>query len=174
MGKRDPQVTPEGSLLKAKSDALRLLSVRPRSLEEMRGRLRLKKYPDGVIGEVLALFKRQGLLDDEKFAKLFAQSRLYSRPVGKRELEFELRKKGLSKELVSRTIEDLGEYDETEIAYQLVFSRFHKMTGVSPEKKKARLFGFLKRRGFSNAAIFSVLSKLFKDQENLGDFGSTT
>ena len=166
MSKKIAGNAPEETLVKAKSDALRLLSVRPRSVEELRGRLRLKRYADPVISLVLASFEKQGLLNDEKFAKLFAQSRLYSRPVGKRELEFELRKKGLSKPLISQTLENLGEYDEVETARQLVFTRFHKMTGISEEKKKARLFGFLKRRGFSSTAIFSALAKLFKDYQN--------
>ena len=49
---------------KIKSDALRLLSFRPRSEKELRQRLKLKKHPAPLIEEVLDLLKRQGMLDD--------------------------------------------------------------------------------------------------------------
>ena len=142
---------------------MRLLSFKPRSVEELRGRLKLKKYSEAVIVPVIESFRKQGLLNDEKFAKLYANSRVYTRPTGKRQLEADLKKKGLSKELVADTLAGLKDYDEKKTAKEFVFSRFQKMTGVTKEKKKARLFGFLKRRGFESNVIFDVLEDLFKD-----------
>jgi regulatory protein len=156
---------PEDRLLKAKSDALRLIAHAPRSVQELRTRLKQKKYGDELIDEVIEAFKKQGLLDDEKFAKLFAQSRVHTRPSGRRQLEFDMRRKGLSRETIGKAIEDLGEVDEKKTARDLVAGRFAKMTGVSDEKKKSRLFGFLKRRGFASQTIYAVLNELFRDME---------
>ena len=153
----------EAEVLKIKSDALRLLSFRPRSEEELRQRLKLKKHPAPLIDEVIGTFKRQGVLDDTKFAKLFAESRVYSRPAGKKNLELDLKKKGIPQALVQETLAGLKDYDEKKIAKDLVFKRYQKMTGIPRERKKARLFGFLKRRGFGNDVIFSVLSDLFSE-----------
>ena len=77
----------------------------------------------------------------------------------------DLRRKGLSGEIISKTMDSLQDYDEKQAAKDLVFSRFHKMTGISAEKKKTRLFGFLKRRGFNSNTILAVLSELFKEME---------
>lgn len=154
--------TDDAQAMKVKSDALRLLSFRPRSVEELKDRLRLKKHPEALIEEVIGSFRKQGLLDDTKFAKLYAESRVYSRPTGKRQLEADLKKKGLSSELVSRTIAAIPDYDEKKMAKDLVWKRFNKMAGIPDEKKKARLFGFLKRRGFETNTIFSVIEELFK------------
>ena len=151
----------ESLLLKAKSDALRFLSFKPRSVEEMREKLTRKNYSSKITEEVLSLLQTQGLLNDEKFARLFVNSRVYTRPTGKRQLEFDLKKKGLSKLLVDETIRNLQDYDEKKIVRDLVATRFQKMTGVSKEKKKSRIYGFLKRRGFNNDVIFATLSELF-------------
>ncbi len=159
MTKENP--TDDALRVKIKSDALRLISFKPRSIDELRRRLKLKKYPDAKVEETIESFKKQGLLDDEKFARLFAHSRVYSRPSGKRQLEFDLKRKGLSDSLVAETLKSLGDYDEKKAARDLTYARFQKMTGVSKEKKKARLFGFLKRRGFSDGAIFGALAELF-------------
>lgn len=155
--------TASAELVKAKSDALRLLSFRPRSVKELEDRLKRKRYPAALIADVIGQLKRQGLLDDEKFGRLMAHSSVHTRPMGKRRLEFDLERKGLSKETVQKSLESLGDYDEKKAAKDLVSGRFQKMTDLSEEKKKARLFGFLRRRGFSTNTIFSVLSDLFKD-----------
>jgi len=160
----------DASLLKVKSDAMRLVSFQPRSVSELRTRLKEKKHDEMLINEVIALLEKQGLLNDEKFAKLFAGSRMLSKPSGKRLIERDLRKKGLSDSVIKKTLAGAGDYDEKKAARDLVYARFHKMTGVSTDKKRARLFGFLNRRGFAAGTIFSVLSELFKEEQlqNLG------
>ncbi len=155
----------ESLLLKAKSDALRLLSFKPRSVEEMRARLTLKKHPPKIVQEVLNLLEAQGLLNDEKYARLFANARVYTRPTGKKQLEFDLKKKGLAAPLVDATIKNLQDYDEKKMAKDLAYTRIQKMTGVSSEKKKSRIYGFLKRRGFDNDVIFATMAELIHDDE---------
>ena len=160
-----PSNLDESALLKAKSDGLRLLSFSARSASELRSRLKLKRYPDDLVEEVIDSFQKQGLIDDVKFAKLFAESRVYSRPSGKRQLEIDLKKKGLSGELVRQTVDNLKDYDEKEMVRTLALRRLKGMSGVSKEKKKMRIYGFLKRRGFTNDAIFPVLDEILKGGE---------
>ena len=148
--------------MKAKSDALRLLSFRPRSVEELRGKLRVKKYAPGTIDNVIEVLRKQGLLDDEKFAKLYSNARVHASPRGIRQVEQELKKKGLSNDLIQRTVANLHDYDEKKTAYELAHRRFEKMTGISAVKKKTRIYGLLKRRGFQTDVIFAVLKDLFQ------------
>ena len=155
----------DDGLSKAKSDALRLLSFRPRSVDELGRRLKLKRYPEEIISQVLSLLGKQGLLDDTRFAKLYAESRIYNHPTGRSQIAFDLKQKGVKKEVVDETLASLHDLDEKKMARDLVFKRFQKMTGLSVEKKKARIFGFLKRRGFTHDAIFDAMKELFKDVE---------
>ena len=65
--------SPSGdSLERARSHALRLLKFRPRSEAELRRRLIQKGFSSSVAEALLAEMKRQGLLNDSKFARLFA------------------------------------------------------------------------------------------------------
>ena len=73
----------------------------------------------------------------------------------------DLKKKGLSGELVRQTLADLKDYDEKGMVRALALKRLKTMSGVSREKKKMRLYGFLKRRGFGSDAIFSVMNEIF-------------
>jgi regulatory protein len=154
----------DDALCKIKSDALRLLSFSPRSVAELKQRLKTKRYPDALIEEAVTLLTKQGLLNDEQFARLYANSKIHTKPVGRKKLETELKRKGLAPDLVQKSLESLSDYDEKQAARDLVARRFERMSDLPKEKKKARLFGFLARRGFSQNVIFLVLEELFRGE----------
>ena len=150
-------------LIKAKGDALKLIHVRARSVNELTERLKIKRYPEDIVSDVIEAFKRQGFLDDEKFAKLFASARIFGRPAGKRQVELELKRKGLSEAVVQKTIGEMRDYDEKKAAKELIARRFEQMKGLPSQKIKARLFAFLQRRGFNTDVIYSVINELLKE-----------
>jgi regulatory protein len=150
------------ALLKAKSDALRLLSFQARSVEELKKRLVQKKHPPELADRVIEVFKKQGLLDDEKFARLLANSKV-SRPTGRRRLEADMKKKGLKADVISRAIGGLEDYDEKKMARELAQSRYQRIKDLPTQKIKARLFGLLARRGFRSDTIYAVVAELFKN-----------
>ena len=155
-------------LLKAKSDALKLLSFQPRSVEELRKRLKLKKYSETLIGQVLDQLKLQGLLNDEKFAKFFSQSRLHTHPSGKKRLQFELKQKGITPEVAQRVLDAVSEDEEAESAKEIAARYLRSQKGVPRVKQRVRLYGFLRRRGYQNELVFKVMNELFK---GLGEAG---
>ncbi len=157
-------LTEDDAFLKAKSDALRLLSIRPRSVAEMTERLKRKHYPKEIIEKLIGVFQAQGLLNDDQFAKLFANARVHSNPQGRKKLAVELAKKGLAPTLIEKTVAGLKDVDEESMAMELARRRFEHMAGLSSEKKKFRLYGLLKRRGFDDGVVFGVIQKLMKDK----------
>ncbi len=157
----------EDTLAKAKKDALRLLSFRARSTAELRERLLKKRHSSETVESVVSFCAQQGLLDDEKFAKLYALSRIQSRPVGKRMIAFDLKSKGLPLAVIERAIGSIEDFDEKQIALDLAQHRYERVKGLPENISKARLYGFLKRRGFSNESVFYSISKLYRNAENL-------
>jgi SOS response regulatory protein OraA/RecX len=105
------------------------------------------------------------LIDDEKFARLFANSKV-SKPTGSKRLEADMKKKGLKPDVISKTIAGLEEYDEKKSARELVQSRYQRIKDLPAQKIKARLFGLLSRRGFRSDVIYAVVAELFKNGEH--------
>ena len=169
MNKRNPknEGTAEEVLANAKKDAFRLLSFRARSTSELKERLLRKKYAADTVEEVLSFCAKHGFLDDEKFAKLYAVSRMQSRPAGKRMMQFELRNKGISASVAERALGSIEDFDEKEIALEAASKRHRLMKGVSNQVSKARIYGFLKRRAFSQEAVSYALSKLYRNAESV-------
>ena len=140
--------------------ALRILNFRPRSEHELRERLSRKKLTGEFVDHVVADLKREGMLDDEKFAKLYALSRIQSRGLGKGLIRRELQPRGLSAELVSKAMGSIEDFDDFELAKNLACRRLANMKGLSAQAKKRRLHGVLFRRGFSPEIIFKALGAL--------------
>lgn len=146
---------------KAKSYALRLIHNRPRSQEELRKRLREKGYPEQIIDRLISDFKEEGLIDDRCFARLWARTRSQTSPRGLSFIRQELLEKEVDKDIVEQTIEELKkDFNEEEVARELLKRRLRLVAGLDKQKAKIRLFGYLKRRGFSSQVIYKLLKEI--------------
>ncbi len=146
---------------KAKDYALNLLSFRPRSTKEVRDRLKRRDYDEKVIEETVENLSRIGLLNDEEFARSWAQSRMQGKPMGRRLLEQELRQKGIDKEIIVEVRETTySQQDEEEVALSLAKKKLKSYRGLDDLTIKRRLYSYLGRRGFSPETISEVLEKI--------------
>ena len=126
--------------------ALRLLSVRPRSRRELQGRLLRAGFdPEEVQGELERL-ESVGLIDDEQFAREYAEQQLGNRLAGRRAVRSALAAKGVDRGSVELVLAEAGG-DETLRAEELARGRAPRFAGLPPEKAYARLVSFLMRRG---------------------------
>lgn len=76
--------------------AARLLEVRPRSIAEVRRRLRDAGYRAELVDAAIDRLAELGMLDDGAFARAWVESRDRARPRGERALRAELRGKGVA------------------------------------------------------------------------------
>jgi regulatory protein len=127
--------------------ALGLLAVRPRSRRELERRLLQARFEPAEVSDVLGRLERVGLIDDEAFARQYAQHRFGSRREGSRAVASGLRAAGVSAALAATTVEAAPD-DEEERAEALARSRAPRMTGVEPHKAFSRLSSLLVRRGY--------------------------
>ena len=131
--------------------AVRLLAAKPRSIEELRGRLMEKNWTNEEIVEtVLKKLEEYKYLDDEKFADDFAASKLRQKPVGRRRLKQTLANKKLDKETIDEAIRSVYEkMPEEEILERALVKRLRiKGKPETPQDKK-KFYDYLMRQGFS-------------------------
>lgn len=134
------------AVVKAIDQAVRFLSYRPRSLQEVHKHLAGKDIPEPVINEAIEKLQEQGYVDDHSFARFWVQNRSAFKPRGSRALRYELRQKGVKASIIDQT---LGEYlDETSAAYQAASGRTRRYRGSTRAVFQQKLGAFLQRRGF--------------------------
>jgi regulatory protein len=147
---------------KARAYAFLLLKFRLRSEKEMLARLRQKGFCQQISQDTVNFLKEKEFINDYVFAKVWVFSRL-KRPLGLRKIEQELAQKGVAGEIIQDALLQAKEqYSESQIVSQLAKLRFSKLKGIEPLKAKARVYGYLMRRGFSPDVIMEVIRDIGK------------
>jgi regulatory protein len=138
--------------------ALRLLSYRARSREELLWRFRDRGAPEQLAQEALQRLADAGLVDDEAFARRWVESRRRASPRGDRLLRSELARKGLPR----RTIDEAMSSAEDQRASALAAAQ-KKARALTKETEQVfgrRLTDFLLRRGFEYETVASVVREV--------------
>ncbi|MCX5709134.1 MAG: regulatory protein RecX [Candidatus Omnitrophica bacterium] len=146
----------------AREYAFLLLKYRLRSVEELRDRLKNKKFSETAIKNTIDFLKEKRFLDDAQFSRAWISSRL-KRPYGLRRIKQELRLKGVDKEIVERQAGDLScDYSEPDIVEEIVTRKADNLKGLEPVKARQRLYSYLIRRGFTPEIVIEKINRLWK------------
>jgi regulatory protein len=155
----------EDEKVRSKIQAYKILARRNNSEKELEDKLKRKGFSQSTIKFTLTDLKQKHLLDDEVFAELFARNRIILHPVGKRQLAFELKHKGISESLIDQTIEKIfSEFNEQKLADSLANKKMKTLKNQPPQKIKKKLGDFLVRRGFN----WEIVQNIF-DEQNFND-----
>ena len=143
--------------------ALDALSRRARSTTELSRWLRQRDYEPEEISDVLERLTAAGLLDDTRYAELFARSRLLDRKLSTRRVLAELGRRGISRPMAAAAVQVVTEdegVDEDAAAEAVARKKFRTMGSLAPDVARRRLFGFLARRGYDADVVRRVIAKL--------------
>jgi len=130
---------------KIRQQALRLLSRREFSVEELRTRLGRYSTNHSAVNAEIDRLTSAGLLDDLRAAEIMVRSRA-ERGHGPLRIRYELGEKGFSKELLD-SLMTAEHYDWKELACRARARRFTSLPG-SDVREKQRQLRFLQQRGF--------------------------
>lgn len=153
LGPPDPEADPEAV---ARAIVLRQLTLAPRSRAQLQDKLRARNCPDDVAARVLDRFAELGLVDDQAYADTLVRTRRESKGLARRALAHELRRHGVSGDIVAESLMGL-ESDEEEQARRLVDKRLRALHGLDPAVQTRRLAGMLARKGYSAALSYRVI-----------------
>ncbi len=131
---------------RAKLRALRLLEEMDRTEANVREKLQGAGFNEKAVEEAIAYVKSYGYIDDERFARVYIESK--SRNKSRKQIEMELiYKKGVDKELVARGFETAATAD-----IQEVIQKYMKKRKIDPEncdyEQKQKFFIYMLRKGF--------------------------
>ena len=146
--------------------ALRYLTSRARSVEEMRHQLARKKFSSEIIQGVISRLKDERLLDDTEFTRMYIDSRERTAPRSRYALFCELRHKGVAESTIQAALEGVDEYASAWNAVSRRLSTWHRR-GDAEFKKK--LFNYLQYRGFGYEIIRAIWEQARKT--GTGDTG---
>lgn len=146
----------------AREIALRQLTSRARTKEELRRSLARRHVPDEAADEVVERFQEVGLLDDAAYARDWVASagrRLRSRRV----LGQELAGKGVDREVIDEAMAEVTLEDEYSVALRIAQRRVPGLEGLERSTAYRRLAGALGRRGFDTQVVSRVVREVLTE-----------
>ena len=148
-----------------KEAALRLLDYAPRSVADMRQRLKEKGYDEEVVEAVIQRLLELRFLDDNQYAKAVIRS-CVARMLGARATRMELQRKNVDSTAISSSVaeaQELGMF--TEAAWELGRKTAQRTKNLEPLVRRRRFFASAARKGHDLSIINEVYNALFTNSE---------
>ena len=160
-GSRRPVTRPELDLPKARAVAFELLALKAWSARDLTRRLRRRGAPAAVAAAVVADLTERRYLDDEGFARFWAEARARGRRIGSVRLRQELRAKGIPAGLAAAAVAGaFEEVSESERALEAGRRRLPALRRGPAARVAPRLRSYLLRRGYPAGAVAAALRAL--------------
>lgn len=147
----------------AKKAALRYLSYRPRTVREVRDKLREKEFGDEEIQKTIQQLEDSKLLNDLEFARMYVRDAVLRKPIGKLALKQKMILLGLERKLIDRVLDEMSQETDQEDAARRAAENFlakgkHVRDKQDGLQLRNRLANFLAQRGFT----WDIISKVIK------------
>ncbi|MDD6070207.1 MAG: regulatory protein RecX [Clostridiales bacterium] len=130
---------------RAKERALYLLESRPYTCSMMKDKLRSSDYPVCIIEKVILFLQKYQYIDDEAFIRMYVDS--YAKSKSKRQIQFDLQKKGISKDMIAEYMSK-QDYSE-EVCFKKQFERYIRGKDMKNRTVRQKVFRFFYGKGFS-------------------------
>jgi regulatory protein len=143
--------------------------MRSRSAEEIRRRLRQRRFSRGEVEAAIARLTAAGYLNDAAFAEAWARARQERQRLGPGRLARELAAKGVGAGDIAAALDALREErDVREVAAEAAEKRLTALRGLSPETARRRLAAYLERRGFPAETVLALCRRHFPHGADTG------
>jgi len=151
--------------------ALRVLSGRAYSTDELREKLRQRAENRSDVAGVIAKLQEYGYLDDVRFAENFAASRLGNQGFGRARVLRDLKSRRVPAGVAARAVEKVFEdTDETELIEHFLQRKYRSVSlpeYLADRNHLASAYRRLRYAGFSAAASIRVLKRYSGQAERL-------
>ncbi len=138
----------------AKQAAIRFIEQRPRSVAEVRRKLRQKGFDEAAVDRAVERLQAVELLDDLAFARYWVDQRETFKPRSRMALRQELQQKGVSRNIIDEAIAPV---DELASARRLAQKQAPRWQNLEEEAFRAKMAGYLRRRGFPYDVIKEII-----------------
>lgn len=149
--------------------SIRYLSFRVRSEKEIYDYLKKKEIEEIYIAETISRLKKEKLIDDLEFAKMFTRTRINTTLKGPRQVRMELKQKGVNDVHINQALDYFTFEIEYERAMKLGEKRVRQRRNDSVFEKRNQVYQTLQVQGFRSEVISSVIEQLLDANEELAN-----
>lgn len=153
----DPHADPRAVLVAGRTIAMDRLAARDRSRHEILDALARRRFPEEVSVVVVDQLESEGLVDDERFARVWVESRGRAKGLARSVLRLELRRKGVAPDIIDNALAEVDPEAERQAAHALVQRKLRSVQGLDASVQVRRLVAMLARKGYAPQVAFDVV-----------------
>lgn len=146
--------------------SLRMLASSPKSRYELKKKLVHKGYPFSTIEKALDQLENHKLLNDKQYAEDLFSRFQSSHPSGREKIIFELKRRGIAPSIWEEILEGYGKEEEMGAARELGRRCWSLFSGLSPLKRRKKVYERLLRRGFGFQTADEITAEFMHEEKS--------
>jgi regulatory protein len=146
----------------ALSYSMDLCSRQEKCSSEIREKLARFKLPGDRIEKVLKVLKKEGFIDETRYAGMFVRDKLRINRWGRVKIRYMLTAKQIPEVIIAEAIADIDDRHYREILEEELTKKRRQMKKVDHWTVRNKLARFGQQRGFESGLIFQVLDEMDK------------
>jgi regulatory protein len=151
-------------IIAAKQTALNFVSYKPRTEYQVVNKLQKEKFTNEEIATAVQFLKEFGYIDNFHYAQRYVLYAKTQKKSSKRKIEIDLTKRGISKDIIKKTIEEtVSEDEELDNASKIARKKYETLLARNAQHSEQKLINYLLNKGFSFEVIKKVVEKLTKE-----------
>ena len=154
-------LTPNEAFEKAK----KYCAFQERSHSEVRTKLLNFGLRGNDLEQVMVNLIEAGFLNEERFASAFAGGKFRMKNWGKKKIEQELKRKGVSSYLINKAVNELKDDDYKKTLNRLLEKKATTLHDRNLFTKKQKLSNFLIGKGYEPKEVFQAVNDFFSKEK---------
>jgi len=142
---------------KAQANLARFCAYQERSPFEVLEKMERQGVPPEEMEEIIHWLEENNFLNENRFARTFAQSKFNSSKWGKIKIRFHLENKKITKKAIEEALNSIDNETYLEALEQLITEKGEKVLADNTYKKNYKIARFLIARGFEPDLIWHYL-----------------
>jgi regulatory protein len=135
-------------------------SYQERCVHEVEEKLKNWAVQKKLIPSIIDELQKEGYLNEERFAKVFAGGKFRINKWGRQKIEFELKLKGIPKDFIETGVSEIDEEDYLRVLKDLITK---KQGELKPDKDlniREKIIAFVQAKGYETELIITTIKKL--------------
>ena len=138
----------------------RYCAYRERAEKEVREKLASFEIDDSLIDQFIDELKREGFIDDQRFAIAFAGGKFRTKKWGRMKIKRELKMRNISEADINAGLREIDGQQYLETLEQLAVKKFKLVKDHDLFIRKNKTAYFLSNKGFESDLVWEMLNKL--------------
>lgn len=155
----------EDEFMKCKSSALKIVERSYKTEKEIFNKLITKEYSKESINRTIEFLREYNLINDRNYVKMYVKDKLKSQ--GKNKIKYNLKRKGISDELIIEELSKIDDEDSKNGAIILAQKKYNELKRRESDQYKLsqKLYRFLISKGYNYDLASDVMKEVIKKDE---------